>query len=459
MVKEIKIPPLEPAKGIRASLETLFLWNPDATHKLIREINAAGGEVLGYAQRAEVAANAAKIISVGVDENAALVMSATSSTKEAKEAAQAAAEQAGASAAAAEAAEVAAAAASENAQNAAGAAQAASDSIEINKQFLQECVDKAAQAATDAQANAVSAKSSADAAAQNATTATGAESSAQSAAVQAQSSATAANESKTDALAAQTAASQFAASAATSAENAQNSKTIAEESATHAAASANAAQSHKSSAETAAHVAIEKAESAQTSAGNASASAETAASALEDILRTKEGMQADVLNALVEYIMKNGLYKAGFVGAFAGTTPPDGWLICDGSAISRVKYADLFAAIGTLYGAGDGNSTFNIPDAKNRFIANFNNFAIGAKYGGELPNIKGSFTGNKEATFNNATGAFRYGTEPAERGQGSVSGTGYRIINFNASYYNQIYKDSAIAPIPPFINMNVCIKY
>lgn len=53
--------------------------------------------------------------------------------------------------------------------------------------------------------------------------------------------------------------------------------------------------------------------------------------------------------------------KPGFVCPFAGTTAPDGWLICDGSAISRTTYADLFAVIGTTYGEGDGNTTFNLP--------------------------------------------------------------------------------------------------
>ena len=52
----------------------------------------------------------------------------------------------------------------------------------------------------------------------------------------------------------------------------------------------------------------------------------------------------------------------GFIAPFAGSTAPDGWLVCDGSAISRTRYADLFAVIGTTYGEGDGNSTFNLPN-------------------------------------------------------------------------------------------------
>lgn len=51
----------------------------------------------------------------------------------------------------------------------------------------------------------------------------------------------------------------------------------------------------------------------------------------------------------------------GAVMPYAGSTPPDGWLLCDGSEISRTNYARLFSVIGTTYGAGDGNSSFNIP--------------------------------------------------------------------------------------------------
>lgn len=52
----------------------------------------------------------------------------------------------------------------------------------------------------------------------------------------------------------------------------------------------------------------------------------------------------------------------GMIAQFGGATAPKGWLICDGSAVSRVDYADLFAVIGTIYGNGDGVSTFNLPE-------------------------------------------------------------------------------------------------
>ena len=60
----------------------------------------------------------------------------------------------------------------------------------------------------------------------------------------------------------------------------------------------------------------------------------------------------------------------GFIAPFAGSTAPAGWLVCDGSAVSRTTYAKLFAVIGTTYGEGDGNSTFNLPTFSYKQIEN-----------------------------------------------------------------------------------------
>lgn len=57
---------------------------------------------------------------------------------------------------------------------------------------------------------------------------------------------------------------------------------------------------------------------------------------------------------------------AGVIQMFAGSTPPAGWLLCDGSAVSRTDYATLYAAIGDTWGAGDGSTTFNLPDLRGR---------------------------------------------------------------------------------------------
>lgn len=58
----------------------------------------------------------------------------------------------------------------------------------------------------------------------------------------------------------------------------------------------------------------------------------------------------------------------GAVEAFARSTPPAGWLKANGAAVSRTTYADLFAAIGTTFGAGNGSTTFNLPDMRGEFV-------------------------------------------------------------------------------------------
>lgn len=62
---------------------------------------------------------------------------------------------------------------------------------------------------------------------------------------------------------------------------------------------------------------------------------------------------------------------AGLTGTildYAGATAPNGWLLCYGQAVSRTTYKNLFARIGTTYGAGDGSTTFNLPDCRGRAI-------------------------------------------------------------------------------------------
>lgn len=64
---------------------------------------------------------------------------------------------------------------------------------------------------------------------------------------------------------------------------------------------------------------------------------------------------------------------AGMISAYAGSSAPTGWLLCYGQAISRTTYADLYSAIGTTYGTGDGSTTFNVPDLRGRVPAGKDN--------------------------------------------------------------------------------------
>jgi microcystin-dependent protein len=71
----------------------------------------------------------------------------------------------------------------------------------------------------------------------------------------------------------------------------------------------------------------------------------------------------DAVNAL-----NSATVPSGTVIAFAGTSVPAGWLLCDGSAVSRTQYAALFTALAISHGGGDGINTFNIPDYRGRFL-------------------------------------------------------------------------------------------
>lgn len=73
------------------------------------------------------------------------------------------------------------------------------------------------------------------------------------------------------------------------------------------------------------------------------------------------------INALLVGYTANSFCPSGMVMIFAGDTAPAGWLKANGAAVSRTVYANLFAAIGTRYGAGDGYSTFNLRDLRGEF--------------------------------------------------------------------------------------------
>jgi microcystin-dependent protein len=59
--------------------------------------------------------------------------------------------------------------------------------------------------------------------------------------------------------------------------------------------------------------------------------------------------------------------EVGTIKPWGKATAPDGYLLCDGSAVSRTTYADLFGVIGTTYGTGDNSTTFNVPDLQGKF--------------------------------------------------------------------------------------------
>lgn len=85
-------------------------------------------------------------------------------------------------------------------------------------------------------------------------------------------------------------------------------------------------------------------------------------------------------------------FLSGMILPYAGTTAPSGWLFCYGQDVSRTTYADLFTAIGTTYGTGDGSSTFTLPDLRGRTIAGQDD--MGGASADRLTNQSGGLDGD-----------------------------------------------------------------
>lgn len=151
---------------------------------------------------------------------------------------------------------------------------------------------------------------------------------------------------------------------------------------------------------------------------------------------------------------------AGMVSPFASQVPPAGWLKCDGSAVSRTTYADLFFAIGVMYGAGDGSTTFNLPNLIGRVPLGMDSAYIGQVTNGVLPNILGEFYTRSVA---NPSGAFYYEASTASNPAGTgASATTVARVAFNAGRYSSIYGYGwydGTRVIPASIGMTYCIKY
>ncbi len=78
-------------------------------------------------------------------------------------------------------------------------------------------------------------------------------------------------------------------------------------------------------------------------------------------------------NDLITYDSGNYTAVVGSIQSYSVNDVPSGYLLCNGQAISRTTYSDLFAVIGTTYGIGNGTTTFNIPNAKGNVIVNIQN--------------------------------------------------------------------------------------
>ncbi len=88
----------------------------------------------------------------------------------------------------------------------------------------------------------------------------------------------------------------------------------------------------------------------------------------------------------------DSLLPKGLINAYGGTNAPSGWLMCNGSAVSRTTYSNLFNVIGTSFGVGNGSTTFNLPDLRQRFPMGKSASGTGSTLGGTGGNIDHSHT-------------------------------------------------------------------
>ena len=97
---------------------------------------------------------------------------------------------------------------------------------------------------------------------------------------------------------------------------------------------------------------------------------------------------------------------AGVITMFGAAAAPAGWLLCDGTAVSRTTYAALFAVIGTTFGVGDGSTTFNVPDLRGRFPLGKAAAGTGSTLGGTGGTLEHTHTGPSHThSWSGSTGA------------------------------------------------------
>ena len=163
----------------------------------------------------------------------------------------------------------------------------------------------------------------------------------------------------------------------------------------------------------------------------------------------------DDIAVLQEEIAKKGV-PVGTVEYFATTTPPAGYLKADGAAVGRETYPDLYAAIGTTFGEGDGSTTFNLPDLMDRFAQGSD--TPGQKFEAGLPNISGTLPSVKfGVVLGSASGAFNSQSGASSELLAS-GGSGKRVnTDFVASRSNPIYGASETVQ-PPALTLLPCIK-
>ena len=151
-------------------------------------------------------------------------------------------------------------------------------------------------------------------------------------------------------------------------------------------------------------------------------------------------------------------FNTGDIKIHTTSTVPNGWLLCNGAGISRTTFSNLFAEIGTTYGTGDGSTTFNIPDLRDRYIIGANTNALGTKIAEQLPNITGGIHPSGANGICNGYSAFyRPASTTATIGLGGTTVNGQNTVAFDASRITTVYTNNGKV-YPLSLALNFIIK-
>ena len=161
---------------------------------------------------------------------------------------------------------------------------------------------------------------------------------------------------------------------------------------------------------------------------------------------------ADYQTAFQNFMEKGARYYAcptGTMLPFAGKTVPAGFLLCNGAEISRTTYARLFSVLGTTWGAGNGSTTFNLPNVNDRCLEGTTNTANVGKYlEAGLPDITGAFSiytacDPAPGGYNYPTVSGAFSVNPIKKTGESYQKSAYRPeYTFSASSSNKYYGES-----------------
>lgn len=160
--------------------------------------------------------------------------------------------------------------------------------------------------------------------------------------------------------------------------------------------------------------------------------------------------------AEVDAVAQSVAMPAGSVIWYASDTAPTGYIKANGATVSRTTYADLFAAIGTTFGVGDGSTTFQIPDLRGEFIRGWDD-----SRGVDSGRLFGSAQADafKSHTHDARDGTGGSGTNSITTGGGNFSGQDYSLGWRSSTTYTLIRETGDIETRPRNISMLACIKY